>query len=243
MSIDLTPFGGRKLRVGVTLHLRDGAQSIWENGIFQNCVFLVQLLNNSPAVEHAVLVRDGPGTVAHADMMLDVANVDMISVDQAMATLDVVVEMSAQLNEEWVKAFRARGGRYVWMRVGNDYVIDIERAMFNLPHAGLVSSKTYDAVWTIPEYDAVAGTTLASWHARRFISCRTCGRRCFLTAPWLNCPPIPLGVIGQGESVGAHVRSSRISAWSRRRSYRCWCARRRIASIRRCSSPCMCAIR
>jgi hypothetical protein len=149
--------GARKLRVGVTLHVREGAQSIWENGIFQNCVFLVLLLKNSPAVEHAVLVKGGTGTVAHKDMMLDEAGVAMIDVEEAMQTLDVVIEMSAQLDENWVHAFRARGGRYVWMRVGNDYVIDIERAMFNRPHGSLISSKPYDAVWTIPEFERSCG--------------------------------------------------------------------------------------
>jgi hypothetical protein len=52
-----------------------------------------------------------------------------------------------------VAAFRERGGKYAWMRVGNDYVIDIERAMFNKPNGSLVNSKKYDAVWTLPQYE------------------------------------------------------------------------------------------
>lgn len=142
----------RPLRVGVTLHLREGAQSIWENGIFQNCVFLAQLLQQHPWVEQAVLLRDGPGIQAAETMMLDGTGVRMIGLEEAGQWLDVIVEMSAQLDEGWVKAFQSRGGRYVWMRVGNDYVIDIERAMFNKPSGGLTSDKPYDAVWTIPEY-------------------------------------------------------------------------------------------
>ena len=142
----------RKLRVGVTLHVRQGAQSIWENGIFQNCAFLVQLFNRSPAVEYAVLVLDGAINQVHEAMMLDGLDLSMIGLEQALHTLDVVIEMSAQLDEDWVRVFRARGGRYAWMRVGNDYVIDIERAMFNKPHGGLCSDKPYDAVWTLLEY-------------------------------------------------------------------------------------------
>jgi hypothetical protein len=144
----------RRLRVGVTLHLRQGPQSIWENGVFQNCAFLVQLLAASPAVAEAVLVidREEP-TVPTQDMMLDGLGLQIISMPQALQTLDVVIEMSAQFPEEWVQTFRARGGRYAWMRVGNDYVIDIERAMFDKPNAGLCSPKIYDAVWTLPEYE------------------------------------------------------------------------------------------
>jgi hypothetical protein len=37
--------------------------------------------------------------------------------------------------------------------VGNDYVIDIERMVFNLQHALLISGAPYDEVWTLPEYE------------------------------------------------------------------------------------------
>ena len=51
----------RKLKVGVTLFVRKGVQSMWENGIFQNCVFLAQLLSLSPVVEQAYIVCSGDG--------------------------------------------------------------------------------------------------------------------------------------------------------------------------------------
>lgn len=145
----------RKLRVGVTLHLRDGQQSIWENGIFQNCAFLVQLLNRSPAVKRAVLVNDGGVNIVPDTMMLRDTGLAVVGLAEALQTLDVVIEMSALLPEEWVAQFRARGGRYAWMRVGNDYVIDIERSMFDKPAGSLVSAKKYDAVWTLPQYRGI----------------------------------------------------------------------------------------
>jgi hypothetical protein len=143
----------RKLRVGVTLHLREGNQSIWENGIFQNCALLVHLLNLSPAVKRAVLVNGGNALVANDQMMLGETGIPVLGLAEALQSLDVVIEMSAQLPEEWVSQFRARGGRYAWMRVGNDYVIDIERAMFDKPNGSLVSSKHYDAIWTLAQYE------------------------------------------------------------------------------------------
>lgn len=143
----------RKLRIGVTLHLRQGQQSIWENGIFQNCAFLVQLLERSPLVKRAVLVNGGDALVPNDAMMLQGSGLTVLGLAEALQSLDVVIEMSSQLPEAWVSSFQQRGGRYVWMRVGNDYVIDIERAMFNKPSAGLVSDKKYDAVWTLPQYE------------------------------------------------------------------------------------------
>lgn len=142
------------LRVGVTLHLREGHQSIWENGAFQNVVFLVQLLQHSPLVAEAVVVinRDEPVALPD-DMLLAGQGIRLITLPEAMQTLDVVVEMSALLSEEWLEAFQSQGGRNAWMRVGNDYVIDIERAMNNLAPGSLCSRKKVSAVWTIPEYE------------------------------------------------------------------------------------------
>ena len=43
----IQPFPSRqphKLRVGVSIFVRKGEQSVWENGIYQNCIFLVMLL-------------------------------------------------------------------------------------------------------------------------------------------------------------------------------------------------------
>lgn len=147
----------RKLRVGVTLHLREGQQSIWENGIFQNCAFLVQLLNASPAVKRAVLVNGGDAQVVPDAMMLRDKELTVIGLAEALQSLDVVIEMSALLPEAWVSQFRAKGGRVAWMRVGNDYVIDIERSMFDKPSGSLVSAKKYDAVWTLPQYEGICG--------------------------------------------------------------------------------------
>lgn len=95
----------------------------------------------------------GGGSVADPQMMLDEWNVPLLTQDEAMQRCDVVIEMSAQFNIDWITAFRQRGGKVVTMRVGNDYVIDIERAIFDKPSGFLFSGATYDGVWTIPEFE------------------------------------------------------------------------------------------
>ena len=101
----------RKLRVGVTIHIRDGNQSLWENGIFQNCVLLVQLFKSMPEVERAVLIHGRGVMEIPAGLMLSETKTEIISLDDAMDALDLVIEMSDQLPEDWVNAFRAKGGR------------------------------------------------------------------------------------------------------------------------------------
>ncbi|WP_199031532.1 DUF2827 domain-containing protein [Ralstonia sp. ASV6] len=145
--------GNKRLVVGVSLFVRGTGQSLWENGIFQNCLLLILLLRQSPVVAEAVMVSGGGGGAADPRMMLDEWSVPLLTQDEAMQRCDLVIEMSAQFSVDWITAFRRRGGKVVTMRVGNDYVIDIERAIFNKPSGFLFSGATYDGVWTIPEFE------------------------------------------------------------------------------------------
>lgn len=144
---------GRRLKIGVTIYLREGAQSIWENGIFQNCFFLVMLLKQSPIVDEVYLVNGGPGDPDKCGDFLSLAPTRTIDLATAMEKLDVLIELSAQLNAQWARAFRENGGRLIGMRVANDYVIDIERMMFSQPQGTLVSGAPYSAVWTLPAFE------------------------------------------------------------------------------------------
>lgn len=147
---------GRKLRVGVSIYVRSGAQSLWENGIYQNCIFLVMLLMRSPIVGDTYLVVGGAdGDVVSAKNFLGESPVPLIDMTTAATTLDVMIEMSAQLERNWIVSFRARGGKIVSMRVGNDYAIDIERMIFGKPNGLLISGESYDAVWTLPQYETI----------------------------------------------------------------------------------------
>ncbi|PLZ03939.1 DUF2827 domain-containing protein [Burkholderia sp. WAC0059] len=145
----------RSLKVGVSLFVRKGEQSLWENGIFQNCLFLVMLLRRVPSVgEVHLVIGGGDGGIEDARRFLgDDAPAPLIDMNEAASRLDLMIEMSAQLDREWMVRFRQRGGRVVSMRVGNDYVIDIERMIFDRPPALLVTGAPYDEIWTLPQYE------------------------------------------------------------------------------------------
>lgn len=142
----------RKLRVGVTIAIRDNPQLIWENGLFQNCVFLAQLLSRSPAVQEAVLVNTGVSPAGDW-LQPQFTGIRLVTPDEAAQSLDVMIDMGTQLLAGWHQAFRARGGRSAWMRLGNDYVIDIERAMFGRPPAALWMDTPYEAIWLLAEHE------------------------------------------------------------------------------------------
>ena len=143
-----------KIRVGVTIYIRKGFQSLWENGIYQNCLFLIQTLQLAPHVGQVYLVmEEGAGDVQDAYRFLGNLPVPLIGMNEALHAVDVMIEMSALLDPRWGKAFRARGGKIVTMRVGNDYVIDVERMVFDKPAGFLITGIELDEIWTLPEYE------------------------------------------------------------------------------------------
>lgn len=153
-----------RLRVGVTLFIRDEHQTIWENGIFQNAFFLLTLLQKAPAIEWCCLVAGGPGDPAKATDLLKHAGAEIIDMTEAMERLDVVIELSAQLDAQWGKAFVERGGRVIAMRVANDFVIDAERMAFGLPPGLVMSGIPYAEVWTLPAFSR----TCAAYYAASY---------------------------------------------------------------------------
>ena len=47
----------KSLRIGITIGLHHVAESLWNNGIKQNAVFLAEALKNCPAVRSVQLVN------------------------------------------------------------------------------------------------------------------------------------------------------------------------------------------
>lgn len=146
-----------RLKVGVTLFIREGGQSLWENGIFQNCFFLLMLLERSPLVERWVIVNGGPGDPAKAGDFIAAAPAPVLSLGEALNELDIIIELSAQLDPVWGRAFVDKGGKIVGMHVANDFVIDSERMAFGLPPAMLMSPVPYHEIWTLPAFERTCG--------------------------------------------------------------------------------------
>ncbi len=173
-----------RLRVGVTLFIRDEHQSIWENGIFQNAFFLLSLLQKAPAVEWCCLVAGGPGDPAKASDLLKHAGAEIIDMTEAMERLDVVIELSAQLDAQWGRAFVERGGRVIAMRVANDFVIDAERMAFGLPPGLVMSGIPYAEVWTLPAFSRTCAAYYAAGYRAPVRGCSTSGLRPCWSGPW-----------------------------------------------------------
>lgn len=145
------------LKVGITIHARDEHQSVWENSVHQTAIFLSMALRNIPFVKKVVFVNCGDFKSPKAHV-LKFATGEVINLNQAHETLDLVLEVGAQLPVDWIENFGARGGKVVAHRLTNDLVIDFERMAFALPPSLMFLGAKYHAIWAPPSYEDVCKT-------------------------------------------------------------------------------------
>ena len=142
------------MKIGVTVFLREGTHHLWENGLGQNALFLLMLLERLPQVSHCFVVNGGPGS-AH-DMPCPV-----LDWAEAATTCDLIIELGAHIHDDWASAFRARGGRIIGMRVANDFAIDMQSIAHHRPPGQLVFGVVYDQIWTLPAF----AESCTAWYA------------------------------------------------------------------------------
>jgi Protein of unknown function (DUF2827) len=150
----------RKLKVGISFLVKpDATQSIWENGGNQNCFFLYLALKLSPLVERVWLVHRDDLSPSSTALGIQSFASDVAPISTVLDELDVMIEMGEWVGADVVARVRARGGKFVTYRYGNEYVVAAESALFDkFQWAPNVPGNKADAVWTTPQHAAMCSS-------------------------------------------------------------------------------------
>lgn len=141
-----------KLTIGVTIHLTSAPGiGIWSNGASQNCIFLWMLLR---AAGHQVyLINGGESEEPPPAFMLQaVEGLSVVRIQDILDQLDVLIECGSQVSPQNAARVKARGGRVIAYRFGNNFVIDTERTLFKDGTGSCFNGVVFDEVWTIPQH-------------------------------------------------------------------------------------------
>ncbi|NML32716.1 DUF2827 domain-containing protein [Paraburkholderia antibiotica] len=146
-----------KLRVGITIGLGQPDETLWNNGIKQNAVFLAEALRHCPNVESTVLVNT-TGVPITAALPWDQTRWPVLSFDDAKDNLDILIELGGQTDPVRTAYLKERGTRLVSYCCGFEYIHAAEAMMFGkkMWDGNLFVNQRYDALWFIPQ---VAGNT------------------------------------------------------------------------------------
>jgi hypothetical protein len=167
------------MRVGISVMTHAG-QSVWENGINQNVIFLARLLRCSPAVSEVILLDSGDQGALPADAESIAGGLRIMKPHDATLLIDVVIEMAGGLDVEWLDYMRALGAKVVFHCCGQPYVALIESTIFGT--GGYVArADRCDEIWILPK-DRAFIPMLESMHRCPVFEVPYLWEPCFLEA-------------------------------------------------------------
>lgn len=147
----------RRLRVGITIGLHDAAETLWNNGIKQNAVFLTEALRHCPNVASAVLVNTTAVPISPA-LPWDLERWPTLAFEEAKDSIDVLIELGGQISEAQTDYLKRRGASLVSYCCGTEYVSAMESILFARPLWGkhLYVNQRYDDIWMVPQVDRIS---------------------------------------------------------------------------------------
>ena len=143
----------RGLRVGISAVAvqEDVVGSFWTNGMTQNLVFLALLLQRVRNVDESYVVPIPDDTRVHQPSVA--FGFKQMRLDDAIAKLDVLIEVGMRIPNEAVEAFQNRGGKVVSYVAGNSFVMNLEAIASHLEErAEILPPFDFDAVWITPQH-------------------------------------------------------------------------------------------
>lgn len=145
-----------KLKIGITIGLKDNKESIWTNGIKQNVLILHRLLKNSKKEYEIKLLNTIEVDWSTKPNYLN--DVDICSFRDNYMDMDLLIVMGAQIHNNDIKKFKSNPNKKVISyKCGNNYVITMENILFKEEEEGKSHQfeEDYDEIWYIPQQDEV----------------------------------------------------------------------------------------
>lgn len=141
-----------QLRIGITIGLHHEAETLWNNGIKQNAVFLAEALKHCPGVASVVLVNTTATPITPA-LPWDQSRWPTVTFEAAKDSVDVLIELGGQIDPAQTEHLKQRGARLVSYCCGFEYVHAMESMLFNKPLWGpnLFVNQRYDDIWMVPQ--------------------------------------------------------------------------------------------
>jgi len=142
----------KNLKIGITLGLQSNTESIWTNGMKQNVLMFVHLLQKSKNDYEVCILNtfDVDFTEQKPSYLKDI---NIYNFKEKYMDMDLIVMMGAQVYEDHIKKFKEdKNKRFIGYKCGNNYVIHMENVMFKENKKRYFEYETtFDELWYIPQ--------------------------------------------------------------------------------------------
>ncbi|WP_321899812.1 DUF2827 domain-containing protein [Paraburkholderia heleia] len=139
------------LCIGITVGLREGAESLWINGIKQNALYLAKMFSQSARC-HRVLLVNTTGIALDGALPWDREAFPTFNLPDVAHELDVLIELGGQISADATEALKSRGAKLVSYCCGPEYVQNMEAIVFGRRmYDSIFINQCYDEIWVIPQ--------------------------------------------------------------------------------------------
>lgn len=141
----------RKLRVGVSVEIKDKNDSFWVNGIKQNAVTLQKLFSLCPNVENSYLVDFGKLQDYKGTSWESFGN-SVITYEQSLDMIDILVTVTVTPNKQMFEEYKKRNIVSIKHTMGNEYLAFSQMMLFDdaANFNSFNKRRNYKQVWISP---------------------------------------------------------------------------------------------
>lgn len=143
-----------KLKIGITIALKDINESIWTNGIKQNVFLFAHMLNKSKKDYDVYILNTSKIDFTNKPKNLEDLKFDFF--DDKFMEMDLIVMMGAQIHDEKLQKFKSKSKdkKVIGYKCGNNYIISVENILYKDVSKNIYEHETtFDEVWYIPQQD------------------------------------------------------------------------------------------
>lgn len=149
------------MRIGISFAPRVH-DSLWNDSIAQQALFLALALRALPMVEDVILLSAGAHLTLPSQALTAGLSFRLVPAREATDLIDVAIEMETPLDLEWLDRIRAMGKKVVHFCCRQPYTDLIEPTIFHRPKA-FARPERCDEVWVFSK-DRVFAPMLRSLH-------------------------------------------------------------------------------
>jgi len=143
------------MKIGITLSLRSDFESMWINGIKLNVLNLLKTLQQIEGYEVYAL-DTGDIVTDLTKVTWDYTKYPILKFNKSAQDMDLIIMLGTSLPTSLIEKLKSNKPelKIVKYQCGNNYVIDMERVLFDTKDAGLPSwDQGHDETWMIPQQE------------------------------------------------------------------------------------------
>ena len=159
-----------KIKIGITIGLKDNKESIWTNGIKQNILMLTRLLKNSEKQYDVYLLNTIDVDWSTKPSYLK--DVEICNFKDKYEDMDMLIVMGAQINKSEIDNFKSKPNKkIIAYKCGNNYIITAENILFKEDENKIYQfDEAYDEIWYIPQqHETNSGYYHTLYRSKAFI--------------------------------------------------------------------------